>query len=102
MRFLVVSLSKHPAPPEMTLGLMKAVEPWKKQFADKFEQMWWFAGTQGGGGILNVKSLEELDTVMGAFPFLPLSDIQIFPLTDLDASLQRGIQALETSLKATT
>ena len=40
-------------------------------------------------------SLEELDAVMAEFPFGATSDIEIIPLVDLDASLQRMKQFLE-------
>ena len=90
MRLLVVSKGgKHLPPPELVLVLVDAMGAWQSKYADKMEQIWAFAGTQGGGGILNVESLEELDAIMGEFPFGPFSEVEILPLTDLGASLQR-------------
>ena len=46
-----------------------------------------FAGTPGGGGVLEVESHEELDAIMARFPFAPFSSIEIIALSDLDTSL---------------
>ena len=59
------------------------------------EQVWNFAGVAGGGGILNVASLEELDAVMSGYPLSPFSSVEIYPLTDLAASLQRVKERME-------
>ncbi len=95
MRFLVITKTKHMAPPEMALKLLDAIGPWQKKHAGKLEQVWGFAGIQGGGGIANVNSLEELDGIMAEFPMLAVSDIEILPLVDLDGSLQRAKQAMQ-------
>jgi muconolactone delta-isomerase len=54
----------------------------------KLEDVWSFAGIVGGGGILNVDSPEELDKIMIGFPFGQTSQVEIYPLADLDASLE--------------
>ncbi len=46
-----------------------------------------------GGAILNVKSLEELDSVMTEYPFGPFSDIEIYGLTDMVAAVERAKKA---------
>ena len=94
MRFLVVSKSKHPMPPEIGVGLVEAMRPWVDRHPGKFEQVWSFAGVPGGGGILNVESLEELDAIMTEFPFGPFSETEVLPLVDLDQSLDRVKQAM--------
>ncbi len=95
MRFLVVTKSKVPVPPEALGGLVDAMTSWTARYQGKMEQVWSFAGIPGGGGILNVASLDELDAIMAQFPFGPFSDIEIYPLVDLDASLQRVKQAAQ-------
>ena len=95
MRFLIITKPKHLVPPEMLERLIDAMGPWRSKCAGKIEQAWGFAGIAGGGGIANVDSLEELDAVMAEFPFGVTSDIEIIPLVDLDASLQRMKQFLE-------
>jgi muconolactone delta-isomerase len=89
MRFLVVSHIKHPMPPNAEL--LDAMAAWVDQHLQdgKMEQAWNFAGLAGGGGILNVASLEELDEVMIGFPLGPFSQVDIYGLTDLHASLDR-------------
>jgi muconolactone delta-isomerase len=94
MRFLVISKSKHLLPPEVSAGLIDAMGPWRSKYADKLEQVWGFAGVQGGGGIVNVSSLEELDALMAEFPMQATSDIQIIPLVDLDSALRHAKQAV--------
>ncbi|MSQ11929.1 MAG: hypothetical protein EXR48_04465 [Dehalococcoidia bacterium] len=61
----------------------------------KMEHVWSFAGLPGGAGLLNVNSLEELDAILSEFPFGPFSDIKIYPITELDGSLQRVKQAMQ-------
>lgn len=79
----------------MAEALMDAMGLWQDKYAGKIEQSWAFAGVQGGGGIANVESLEELDAMMAEFPFLAFSDVQIYGLVDLDGALQRARQAFQ-------
>jgi hypothetical protein len=44
MKFVVHTKIKHLVPPEVTLKLINAVEPWQKQWGGKIEQTWSFAG----------------------------------------------------------
>lgn len=90
MKFLVVTKQASPAPPEVALGLFEALSGWAKEHtaSGKMEQIWSFAGSNGGGGLLNVDSLEELDQIMNAFPMGPFSTIETFPLVELEASLE--------------
>jgi muconolactone delta-isomerase len=53
---------------------------------------WTNAGKAGGGGILNVESLEELDAILVEFPVGPFSEIEVVPITELQASLERSKQ----------
>ncbi len=97
MRFLVSSKTKQPPPPEMAMGLMDAMEGWvrKHTASGKIEQVWAFAGIQGGGGILKVNSLEEVDAIMTEFPFGPFSDVEVQGLVDLETSLNNNKQAMQ-------
>jgi muconolactone delta-isomerase len=95
MRFLVIIKPKHMVPPEVNLKLLDAVGPWQSKHGKKIEMIWAFAGTQGGGGIANVDSLEELDAVMAEFPLLGASDVEILPIVDMNSSLQRVRQAIQ-------
>ena len=97
MRFLVVTNSREAAPPEMTMGMLDAMSGWVSQWtnAGKMEQVWSFAGLSGGGGILNVDSLEELDAIMAGFPFGQISDVEIYGLADLEQLLQTSREIIQ-------
>lgn len=85
MRFLVITKSRTPAPPDPSL--VDAMIAWLDQHKAKMEQSWSFAGINGGGGILNVETLEEVDDVMAGFPFGQFSTIEVYGLADLRRSL---------------
>lgn len=92
MRFLVTTKPKFQMPPEVAPGLMAALSAWVKEYTDngKIEASWANAGSEGGGGILNVSSLEELDAIMVELPIRPFSEIEVVPITELHASLERA------------
>lgn len=85
MRFLVITKSRAAAPPDPSI--VDAMTAWLEQHKDRMEQSWAFAGVNGGGGILNVDSLEELDEVMTGFPLGQFSTIEVYGLADLRRSL---------------
>jgi muconolactone delta-isomerase len=62
--------------------------------------MWSFAGTQGGGATINVDSHEELDAIMTEYPFGPFSEIEVYPVADLHASLQSTKQVALARMEA--
>jgi muconolactone delta-isomerase len=95
MRFLIIAKSKHLVPPEVLPGVVDATLAWARKHQGKTEQLWGFAGIQGGGGIANVESLEELDTIMTEFPLGAFSELEVYPLVDLEPSLQRVKRAAQ-------
>ena len=97
MKFLVVTKSKMFPPPEMALSLSNAVDAWVKKYraSGKLEQVWGFAGLQGGGGIGNVNSLEELNEVMAEFPWAPFSETEIYGLVDFETTQKHQRQAMQ-------
>jgi muconolactone delta-isomerase len=70
-------------------GVIDAMHSWLQKYKKKIEQSWGFADTQGGGGILHVESLEELDLILTEFPMGPFSETQVHGLVDLEPSLER-------------
>ncbi len=96
MRFLVMSNTREAMPPEAAPMLVPAMRAWVAEHrgSGAIVDIWSFAGIAGGGGILDVDSHEQLDEVMSGFPFGPFSDVEIYPLSDLDASLTN----LETTM----
>ena len=69
--------------------LIGAMRQWSHAHLEsgKMEQIWNFAGLNGGGGIVNVSSHEELAEVMAGFPFAPFSHIEVYALSDLNAGM---------------
>lgn len=102
MRFLVVTESRESLPPEMALPMMQMMQAWVAEHTSsgKMEQVWSFAGLAGGGGIMNVDSHEELDSIMGGFPFAQHSDITVYALADLNAALADSVARIEEVMAA--
>lgn len=94
MRFLIISKNKHLTPPEVVPGLIDATLAWARKYQGQIEQIWAVAGQQAGGGIVNVESLEQLDTILAELPLGPFSETEVYPLVDLDVSFQHQKEAL--------
>jgi muconolactone delta-isomerase len=96
MRFLVVANNRGPVPPDMAIGLFESFSAWLKKYTanKKIEQAFGFAGEQGGGGILNVDSFDELNAIIAEWPLNPFSQIDVHPLMDLQTSIQQTKQAI--------
>ncbi len=97
MQFLVITKQVNPAPPEMVLPLFDAMQAWvaEHRASGKMKSVWAFAGTPGGGGVLEVDSHEELDAIMVGFPFQPFSSVEIIALSDIDKSLEAAKGAIQ-------
>jgi muconolactone delta-isomerase len=96
MRFLIVSKNKYMAPPEVMPSLVDATLAWTRKYEKQIEQIWSFAGQQAGGGIADVESLEELNTILGEFPLCLFSETEVYPLVDLVVSLQQQKETLQS------
>ncbi len=99
MRFLITGKNKFPMPPEMAPAIVDATIAWAKKYTGngKLEQLWGLAGIAGGGGIVNVGSPDELDTIMTEFPLGPFTDIEVHPLTDFAGSMERLKQVMQAA-----
>jgi len=97
MQFLIITKAMNPVPPEMTVPLIDAMTAWlaKGRADGTLGAAWSFAGTLGGGGIIEVESHEQLDEVMAGFPFGPFSSIEVYPLSDVDRSLATSRAVVE-------
>ncbi len=89
MKFLTIILRKQPPPPDMLPALVEATTQWMAwaKGSGKFEAIYSVAGQAGGLGIAMVDSLEELDDVVQSYPITPYSNVQVFPLSDVDHAL---------------
>jgi len=92
MQFLVITRQRTPAPPEMLMPMLGAMEAWVAHYraSGKAKDVWGFAGAIGGGGVLEVDSHEELDAIMARFPFAPFSTVEIIPLCGIEESLSNA------------
>ena len=102
MRFLVTTINRSPMPPEAAPMLVQAMKEWAARHTacGVFEQIWSFAGLQGGGGIANVDSLEQLDALMSEFPFGPFSEIHVYGLADLNQAMDNFERLLQMRAEA--
>ncbi len=100
MRFLVITRGREAVPPEMGMAMMQMMQGWLAEHrgSGKLEEAWSFAGLVGGGGIVNVDTLEELDAMMASFPFGQTSDLQVFGLADLDEGLANGLAQMQAMM----
>lgn len=101
MQFLVLTEPSSPTPPEMVLPLIGAMEAWVARWrtAGKFQHMWANAGRNGGGGVVEVDSPEELNVIMAGFPFGPFSTIRVYALSDRDQSLAASRTAVQQMME---
>jgi muconolactone delta-isomerase len=72
--------------------LFDATSEWIKQWeaSGKMEESFAYAGRPGGGGILDVETMDELDEIMTGFPLGPFNEITVIPMAEIHASLQRS------------
>jgi len=96
MKFLIISKNKYMTPPEVVPSLTDATLAWARKYEKQIEQLWAFAGQQAGGGIADVESLEELNTIIGEFPLCSFSEMEVYPLVDLVVSLRQQKENLQT------
>jgi muconolactone D-isomerase len=97
VKFLVLTHQTSPVPPDMAMPLLNAMQEWsaRHRASGKMTQVWAFAGTPGGGGVLEVDSHEELDEIMTGFPWFPFSKIEVIALSDLDQALASARRTFE-------
>lgn len=102
MKFLLVSQPRFQVPPEMALPILDAFSAFLSKYTESgnIQESWSFAGVTGGAGIFEVDSHEELDAMLAESPLLPFSDIAIYPLVDLQESIQRSKQIAKARMEA--
>ena len=88
MRFLVLSEHRDQIPADAVKDLMAATDKWIDDNAETVVVNWANAGRPGGGGIINVESLEQLEQIMLAFPLGRYSEVTITPIIDLKESFR--------------
>ena len=96
MRVLVLVRPQFPTPPEQMATLIPAMVQWRERSRPYMESFDFFAGSQGGCGILNVPDEATLNQVMLEFPFALSSTVEVHPLLDGDVALGQYQQLLQT------
>jgi len=102
MKFLVISNPKHQVPPDMILPILEAFGAFLAKYtaSGHIKESWSFAGQQGGGARIDADSLEELDAIMAENPLGGVSDIQVYPVVDLQESIQRAQEIARARMEA--
>jgi muconolactone delta-isomerase len=103
MEFLIISKDKYMTAPAVVPSLIDATLAWARKYEGQIDQIWSFAGRlwsftgqQAEEGVANVESREELDTILAEFPLRPFSETEVYPLADLDVSLQQQKETLQS------
>jgi len=99
MKFLVITVMKWPAPPEILPALYQASQQWvaESKKSGKLDALYSIAGQPGGVGIVNVDSLEELNDRIQSYPLTPFSEVQTLPLSDIDQAMSTWGEQLKRS-----
>jgi len=102
LKFLikVVPMGISPMPPEQSTQLLMAeMEYWHKLEKTGKIVGGPFAGKQGGGGIIEVESLDELHSMLTGAPFYGMACTEVHALTTFEASKKAVNQQLEALKK---
>ncbi len=87
-----------PPPPDQLPALLQAFADWRERWRDKMELFAFWAGRQGGLGVLNVADERELSQMMFEYPLNPFSSIDARPIVDGDEALQRLTRTINEML----
>ncbi len=90
MKFVINSKPRFQAPPEMIIPLIDAFVAYISKYTESgnIQESWSFAGTQGGGALIEVDSHEQLDAINAENPFAPFSEIEVLAVVDLVESVK--------------
>ena len=95
---ILVEAGAVPPPPDQLPMLLQAFAHWRDKWREKMEVFAFWAGRQGGLGVLNVADESELSQMMFEFPLNPFSTVEARPIVDGDEALQRLTQTINQML----
>jgi muconolactone delta-isomerase len=97
-----MSVLREALPPEKVLSLIGAMRAWvtEHRATGRLVEDFSLAGLSGSCRILEVDSHEELTAIMAGFPFGPFSDIEVYPLSDLESALDSYEQVMTQRAEA--
>lgn len=87
MRFMVVTHSQFPVPPDQAPAIMEGFAAWWERYRDRWQAAGFFVGGDGGGGICEVSSEAEFNQMMLEWPLNPYSKNEVYLLLDMDTAL---------------
>lgn len=93
MRVRVIATGKFPIPDEQLMTLVRGFTERRQQYRSQMSEFF-FAGREGGGGVLDVVDGMELHQIMLDWSFAPYCDIQVMPIIDGDVGLDRFEKAV--------
>lgn len=102
MKFVIYSSPRFQPPPDMILPMIDAFGAYlaKYKASGHIQEMWSYAGTQGGGALLEVDSHQELDAIMAENPFAPFSAIEVHAVVDMEESINLFKQIAQARMEA--
>jgi hypothetical protein len=97
MRFMFITRSQFPVPPEEIPAMMEGFVAWWERYRDRFEGAGFFVEGNGGGGICKVADEAEFHQMVLEWPFAQYSRNEAYALVDMDTALGQW-QALLASV----
>ena len=100
MRFVVTVTSKYPIPPEAALGVFEGTLAWGEKYtrSGNLKDAWGFAGSAGGGGILEASSAEEVSAIITECPMMPFAETTVVPIVSLKTAMEDTIKAVKAMI----
>ena len=93
MKFLIITRARGAAvPPAAMATLFEATKAYitRARNAGKWDVV--YAHPGGGVAIANHDTAEDLQAWLAEYPFAPLQDIEVLPLSDVEKSLDKFLQ----------
>lgn len=95
MRVLVYVRPIHVSPFEQMPMMMEQFAAWRERYRSQMEVFEFFAGSQGGIGIVHAADEASLNQMMMEYPFAPFSDIDVKPIVNGDVALAQWREAMK-------
>ena len=94
MRFIAITRSTSPVPPEQLPSLMERFAEWREQYREHLQSFEFFAGSPGGFMVINAPDEVVLNQLMAEYPFVEYVDIEVRPIIDGDTALAQWWQVM--------
>jgi hypothetical protein len=95
VRVLVLVRSRYPVPPDQFPAMVEGFVAWRDRYRSIMESFEFFAGSDGGFGVVNAPDEAALNQMMLEFPFGLVSKVDIYPVIDGDVALGQLRQAMQ-------